>query len=108
MKKLALLLTVVMLSTSVALASKYPKYDAEVKKIRTVKNAQTSVIKKEMKDIAVKIEAVETNTTMSSVEKRKKIAQYNAELNKLSARELEISTKYNSDKAKLKKLYKHN
>ncbi len=107
MKKLALLLTFVILSTSIALASKYPKYDAELSKIRTVKNSQTTVINNEIKDIATKIEELEANTTMSTAEKNRKLAEYNAELDKLTTRKIQISEKYNADKARLKQLYKH-
>ena len=107
MKKLALLLTFVLLSTSIALASKYPRYDAELSKIRSVKNAQTTVINNEMKEIATKIETLELNTTVSSAEKNRQLAQYNAELNRLAAKKQQLQTKYNADKAELKRLYKH-
>lgn len=108
MKKIALLLTLLMLTTSIALASKYPKYDAELSKVRQVKNAQTSVINKEIKEIAVEMEALEANTTMSSAEKSRKMAEYNARLDKLTTRKVTIQKQYDSDKARLKKLYKHN
>ena len=107
MKKLVLLLSFIILTTSVALASKYPKYDAELSKIRTVKNAQTSAINKEMQTIALQMEELETNTAISTREKNQKMTEYNAQLNKLSAKKQRISAKYNADKKELKRLYKH-
>ena len=107
MKKTALLLTLLMLTTSIALASKYPKYDAELSKVRQVKNAQTSVINKEIKEVAAEMEALETNTTMSQEEKIKKRTEYSEKLNNLTTRKVKIQKQYDADKAQLKRLYKH-
>ncbi|MBR6163822.1 hypothetical protein IKQ26_08040 [bacterium] len=107
MKKLAILLTFVILSSGFAFAGKYPKYDAEVSKIRSVKNARTSVINQEMKDISVKMEELQLNNSISPSEKSKQMREYNRRLNNLALEKTEISNKYNADKARLKELYKH-
>lgn len=107
MKKLALLLTFVILASGFAFAGKYPKYDAEVSKIRSVKNAQTSAINQEMKEISAQIEELQLNTSMSSAQKSVKMREYNSRLNKLATRKVEIQNKYNADKERLKVLYKH-
>lgn len=107
MKKLAVLLAFVMFSTGFAFAGKYPKYDAEVSKIRTVKNAQTSAINQEIKEITAEMEELQLNTTMSSAQKSIKMREYNSKLNKLATRKVEIQNQYNADKERLKALYKH-
>ena len=107
MKNAVILLSLVMLASGFAYASKYPKYDAELSKIRTVKNAQTSAINKEISDYAVKIENLELNTTISASEKNAKLREYNAKIDELNARKTRISDKYNADKQRLKILYKH-
>ena len=107
MKKIAVLLSVIMFTVGIAYASKYPKYDAELSKIRTVKNAQTSVLNKQIKEIANNIETLELNTSISTAEKNKKMKEYNAQLDKLTTRKAEIEAKYKSDKQRLKTLYKH-
>ena len=106
MKKLALALSLVVLSANIVMASSHPKYDAELSKIRTVKNAQTSVINSQIKEIAIKIEALEADTTMTASQKKKQLNEYNAELDKLTNRKNQISEKYKTDKARLKRMYK--
>ena len=76
MKKLALLLCVIMLSSTMVYAKSNPKYDSELSKIRTVKNAQTSVINKEIKAIVTEMEALELNTTVSASEKTRRVNEY--------------------------------
>ena len=107
MKKLVILLSLIVLASGVAYATKYPKYDAELSKIRTVKNAQTSAINKEISDYAIKIENLELNTTISASEKSAKLKEYNAKINELNTRKFQISEKYKADKKRLQTLYKH-
>ena len=107
MKKIALLLSLILLSSAMAFAGGNSKYEAELSKIRTVKNAQTSVINSQIKEIAVKIEELEASTTVSSSEKTRKMSEYNAQLDKLTTRKNEINKKYKADKAKLKRMYKY-
>ena len=107
MKKMVLLLTVIMLSAGVVYASKYPKYDAELSKVRTVKNAQTAEINIQIKEIEVKIEELETNATINAAEKNAKINEYKSQLNSLTTKKTQIEEKYKTDKQRLKVLYKH-
>ena len=107
MKKIVILLSMVMLVSGAAYASKYPKYDAELSKIRTIKNAQTSVINEEISDLATKIENLELDTTISAAQKNAQLKEYNKKIEELTAKKIRIADKYNADKKRLKILYKH-
>ena len=106
-EKIAILLSLIMLASGVAYASKYPKYDAELSKIRTVKNAQTSAINKQISELAIKIENLEIDTTISTTEKNKKLKEYNEKIDELNTRKVNIAEKYKADKKRLQTLYKH-
>ena len=107
MKKAVILLSVIMLSAGIVYASKYPKYDAELSKIRTIKNAQTSEINKQISEIAINIQNLETKTGICVKEKETKLKEYNAKIDELSAKKFQIEQKYKADKQRLKTLYKH-
>lgn len=107
MKKLVILLSIVILSSGIVYAAKYPKYDAELRKIRTVKNAQTAEINQQIIDLEVKIENLETDATISASQKSAQLRDYNLQIYKLKAKKTQISEKYKTDKERLKVLYKH-
>lgn len=105
MKKILLTLFIILFSVNFALADK-PEYDAELSKIRTIKNAQISAISKQIKDISNKMMELELNTTISNSEKEKQLQIYTEKLDELTTKKYQISEKYKEDKAKLKKKYK--
>ena len=107
MKKLFILLSIMILSANFALASKYPKYDAEVSKIRTVKNAQTQVINTEINELSNQIEYTKSSTTLTAAQKNQKIQNYNIQIERLAAKKEQINQKYKNDKEILKMKYKH-
>ena len=105
MRKILLLLCIVLFSTNSVLASN-PVYDAELSKIRTIKNAKVSAINKQIKDLSVKITELELNTTETSELKEIKMKEYTEKLDKLTTKKYQISEQYKRDKAELKKKYK--
>ena len=105
MKKILLIFLVIMFSTNIVLANK-PEYDAELSKIRTIKNAQVSALNKQIKSISTNIMELELNTTISELEKEKKLEIYTKKLEDLTNKKYEISEKYKKEKAILKRKYK--
>lgn len=106
MKKIALILAILMLSSSFVYAGNKTRYKAEVKKIKMVKNAQTKALKKQMKDLARKIEDTESSTTLSNAEKNRRINSYNAQMTNVTNKKVQVIEKYKKDKAELKRKYK--
>ena len=106
MKKIALILAILMLSSSFVYAGNKTRYKAEVKKIKMVKNAQTKALKKQMKDLARKIENTEASTSISNAEKNRRINNYNAQMNNITNKKVQVIEKYKKDKAELKRKYK--
>ena len=106
MKKIALILAILMLSSSFVYAGNKTRYKAEVKKIKMVKNAQTKALKKQMKDLARKIEDTESSTTLSNAEKNRRINNYNAQMTNVTNKKVQVIEKYKKDKAELKRKYK--
>lgn len=106
MKKFALILAILMLSSSFVYAGDKTRYKAELKKIKVIKNAQTRALKKQMKEIARKIEDTESSTTLSNTEKNRRINNYTAQLNNITNKKVQIKEKYKKDKAELKRKYK--
>ena len=105
MKKITLILSIILFSANIVLANN-PVYDAELSKIRTIKNAKVSALNKQIKDISTKITELELNTTITELEKEKKINTYTKELDQLTTKKYQISEQYKKDKAILKKKYK--
>jgi len=109
MKKVLLTVLLVAMSANIVLAgSKYPKYDEELAKVRTVKNAQMKVINAEIKNTTQKIEDLEENTTIYSQDRNLKLDEYNAKLKELQGRKTRLTNQYNTEKERLQKLYKNN
>lgn len=106
MKKIALILAILMLSSSFVYAGNKTRYKAEVKKIKMVKNAQTKALKRQMKDLARKIEDTESSTTLSNAEKNRRINNYNAQMTNVTNKKVQVIEKYKKDKAELKRKYK--
>ena len=105
MKKLLVSFIIILLSANYTLASN-TLYDAELSKIRTIKNAKVSVLNKQINEISEKLVELELNTTMKESEKEKSIQSYNKQLEELTNKKTEISEQYKKDKAVLKKKYK--
>ena len=107
MKKIVILLSLIMLASGVAYAAKYPKYDLELSKIRTVKNAQTAEINKQISELEVNIENFETDTSITAAQKNAKTVEYKNKINELTIQKNRIAEKYKVDKKKLQIMYKH-
>ncbi|MCR5260831.1 MAG: hypothetical protein K6C94_03230 [Candidatus Gastranaerophilales bacterium] len=107
MKKFFILFSVMILSANFALASKYPVYDAEVRKIRTVKNAQMAGIEQQISNLEEKIEMTEKSSSLTAAQKNQRIKNYSSQLEKLITRKNQIKQKYKNDKELLKKKYKN-
>lgn len=105
MKKLVVTFFIMLFAINFAFANKL-EYEAELSKIRTIKNAQTSALNKQIKIINEHIIELEMNTTISGSEKEQKLRIYTKKLEKLTTKKQEISDKYRQDKAVLKKKYK--
>ena len=105
MKKLLVSFIIILLSANYTLANN-TLYDAELSKIRTIKNAKVSVLNKQINEISEKLVELELNTTMKESEKEKRIQSYNKQLEELTNKKTEISEQYKKDKAVLKKKYK--
>lgn len=105
MKKLILTFFIMLCSISFAFASK-PEYDAELSKIRTIKNVQTTALNKQIKSIEANILALELDETIPSTKKEQKLNLYTQKLEALTTKKYQIAEKYKKDKAELKKKYK--
>lgn len=105
MKKLIATFIIMLCAVNFAFASK-PEYDAELSKIRTIKNAQTSALNKQIKSIESNILELELDETIPSSQKEQKLNLYTQKLEKLTTKKYQISEKYKKDKAELKMRYK--
>ena len=105
MKKALLTLLILVTSINIVYANN-PQYESELSKIRTIKNAKTAILNKEIKEISSNIVELELNTTINELEKEKKLQLYNKKLEELATKKTEISEQYKRDKAVLKKKYK--
>ena len=105
MKKIVLSFLIVFFASNFAFASTQ-RYDDEMQKIKTVKNAQMEVINERIKEIVSEMETLNMDTTVAPIEKKQKMYEYQNQLDKLTTRKNEINKQYKSDKERLKFLYK--
>ena len=105
MKKIILSVLILFIASNMVFASTQ-RYDDEMQKIKTVKNAQMDVINERIKDVVSEMETLNMDTTIAPMEKKQKMYEYQNQLDKLTTRKIQIEKQYKSDKERLKFLYK--
>ena len=78
----------------------------ELSKLRTVKNAQTDEINKQINELEVNIENLETDTSITAAQKNAKTVEYKNKINELTIQKNRIAEKYKVDKKKLQIMMK--
>lgn len=102
MKKLILLISLLLISTTCTFASS-DSYDAQLQQLKDAKSAKDTVINAQIKALTNEVEKLTLDESVSVSDKNAKIEKYTLQIQDLKNKKSAIREQYQKDKAKLDK-----